>query len=1306
MADVGLAVRSTREAESVNRLAKSLALFFVIAVVGCLHAEGQNCGPWLNVTSWQVSYTISGSGSGSDGKEYNWTISHQGTGTATLAPQQTGCVAQLEWAALASGGSGSINDMGTGTCMSGDGSNTLSFVGSGNLVSDISGTFLTIDVTNNTYTFLFYDGIPVTTTTDNCGNTTQGNGNLNIGPFQNNCPDASGLTFSLPSSVQALTQTNYGFTADANCPPWPVSIGWTLSFTLTPTVTSSNPNQDDGCKQTEGAGSPVNSSVICQSQSLGEDVPIVGTRFLLHYESDREPGATGANGVATADAAMIGGWTLSVHHAYDPSINTLFLGDGSQRGAWQLGTPAMYNGNYLLTSKDGSEVYSFDTTGRHLQTQTPLTGAVKYKFAYDGSGNLMSITDVAGNVTTILRNGSEQATAIVSPYSQSTNLAVDGKGFLSAITDPRGNLLSFANTATGLMQSRTDANGNLFSFAYDSQGHLTSDSDPVGGSLTLSRVSSGSGYTVTTTTALGKTATYQVTTPPVPGEAFTNTWPNGLQATTTNVQQNGQLSESSALPDGTSDTKTIGPDPRWGLQSPVFLNRTLTLGGLAMTMSGSRTASWSGSPFALNSQTDERTVNGRTYTTVFTDGDLTSVATTPVKRTTTTVFDSLERVSSKQIGSLLPIKLAYDSRGRISTATQGTRFTTFSYDSTGFLSGVTDPLKLSTSFTHDGDGNLLSTTLPDGRIVSYGYDANANLTSITPAGKSAHNFTYTVFDSPLVYTPPTVTGTGSTSFAYDADRNLKTVTRPDGETISYDYDSAGRLVSTTTPTGTIGYTYDSITGNMNGASISGGEGLAYLFNGSLITSSTWTGTVAGNVSRVYNDNFWVASQNINSSNAINFTYDNDGLMTKAGSLVVKHNAKDGLITGTTLGSATDTRTYNTYGELTGLTAKYKTAALYTVKFTLDADGRITGKTETIGSQKNVFTYSYDATGRLIGVKENGTSSSSYTYDTNSNRLTATTTAGTVNGTYDAQDRLLTYGSSSFTYTANGEMVSQVTGSQTTSYKYDVLGNLIGATLPSGTKITYVVDAENHRVGKEVNGVLQTGFLYDGNHIVAQLNGSNAIVSQFIYATGATSPDYMVTGGVTYRIYPDNLGSPRLVVNTSTGAITEQIGYDEFGNVLSDTSPGFQPFGFAGGLYDQDTRLVRLGARDYNPAIGRWTAKDPILFAGGDTNLYGYVLADPIDWIDPSGKGGLLDWFVSTLINLGIDVGAAKSQGQPIDPPTVIEPIPQPGVLPGLGPAEQIALDPNNAMDICQGIRALFFGGGVNLQRANAAANSK
>src|SRR5688500_17743289 len=71
-------------------------------------------------------------------------------------------------------------------------------------------------------------------------------------------------------------------------------------------------------------------------------------------------------------------------------------------------------------------------------------------------------------------------------------------------------------------------------------------------------------------------------------------------------------------------------------------------------------------------------------------------------------------------------------------------------------------------------------------------------------------------------------------------------------------------------------------------------------------------------------------------------------------------------------------------------------------------------------------------------------------------------------------------------------------------------------------------------------------------------------------------------------------------------------------MLSDSNPGFQPFGFAGGLYDSDTGLVRFGARDYDPQTGRWTAKEPLGFAGGDSNFYAYALGDPVNYFDLDG----------------------------------------------------------------------------------------
>ena len=135
--------------------------------------------------------------------------------------------------------------------------------------------------------------------------------------------------------------------------------------------------------------------------------------------------------------------------------------------------------------------------------------------------------------------------------------------------------------------------------------------------------------------------------------------------------------------------------------------------------------------------------------------------------------------------------------------------------------------------------------------------------------------------------------------------------------------------------------------------------------------------------------------------------------------------------------------------------------------------------------------------------------------------------------------------------------------------------------------------------------------------IAELNAAGAVVSRFIYAGKANVPEYLVRGGTSYRLVTDHLGSVRLVVNAANGAIAQRMDYDEFGQVTLDTNPGFQPFGFAGGLYDSDTKLVRFGARDYDAETGRWLNQDPIGERGG-LNLYAYVDNDPVNYVDPLG----------------------------------------------------------------------------------------
>ncbi len=1223
--------RQFAQVSALNYRLRLVSSVFLVCLLGATHSVAQlNCpAPWASAQNVYGIVTLDGTGSGSSGTVHETADQHAVVAGKLVTPVLGSCA----WQAIPQIGLGQMKSQANENDVVTDPenpSNNATWSGSGEGDPLWDSMLLEILPSSGQYVVGATGAVPGTLTTS------QGTINEDIiwgSTFGDGGVSESQIPF--PPSAPFL----YG-THSYQLPPFDnaqggeiANVSWTANWLFTPVP-------DGTCKDCQDKRG---SEVSTRNQSLGEDIAIVGTGFVLHYESVRSAGRAGADLVAIRDAKSLGGWTLNVHHVLEPLLmvycaggsctpystvpKALFLGDGTMRNSSEVQAPLVVGSNLQLTSEDGSEIYVFaGAFGKHIQTLLPMTGAVLYNFGYDANGLLISVTDGSGNVTTIQRDVNGHPTAIVSPYGQTTTLSVDGNGYLSQVTDPMGNSTKLTTSSLGLLSSFKDANGNLYSFQYDGNGFLTKDSDPAGGVINLARTDNASGYSVTETTAQGRTNTNKVafsSDSSSTTQQFTGTWPNGLQAAESDRQQNGLLTESVSLPNGVSYSKTYGPDPRWGIQTPIITNSVVTLGSLTMNSTGSRTASLGtpGDPFSLITETDSQSINGRAYKSVFTAAAKAFADSTPVGRKTITVLDAMERISSVQPPTGALTSFGYDGRGRLSSISQGVRQTTFSYDANGRLAQVTDPLNLARSFAYDADGRLLTTTLEDGRIVSYAYDANGNLSSVTPSGGSAHLFTYSPVNLPVSYSPPVVSGGGVTTYSFSPDREITKITRPDGQTITYSYDAAGRISSVITPTSTISYGYDSTTGNRISASISGAEAIAYSHNGILPIGSTWTGTITGTITRNFDSNFWIASESINGGNNTAFVHDKDGLLSKAGLLTLKHNAKTGLYTGSTLGTAKDTLVYSTFAEPSAYTAKHLTSVLYKVNYTRDNIGRITTLKETIGGATTSYAYTFDAAGRLTGVKKGSATIASYAYDNNSNRLSSTTPAGTVNGTYDAQDRLLTYGNAAYTYTANGETATKTVGSSLTTYMYDVLGNLTAVTMPNGTHIGYLVDAENNRVGKTVNGSLVAGFLYDGDALVAQLDSNNQIVSQFIYGSGRNSPDYMVTGGITYRIFSDHLGSPRLVVDSASGQIVERIDYDEFGNVINDSNPGFQPFGFAGGLYDQDTKLIRFGARDYDPSIGRWTAKDPIRFSGGDSNLYGYVLNDPVNLIDPRGLEG-------------------------------------------------------------------------------------
>jgi RHS repeat-associated protein len=936
--------------------------------------------------------------------------------------------------------------------------------------------------------------------------------------------------------------------------------------------------------------------------------------------------------------------------------NTVYVTDGIRFRRISTPMPNLGPTQFIVPSANGREAFIFDAAGRHLRTVDSLTGSNRYQFGYDTSGALGSVTDMAGKVTTINRDSSGLPTSIVSPYGQVTALGTDSNGFLSEITDPAGHTttLTYAD-GPGLLTSLRTPAGETSHFQYDSQGRLTGQANPAGGGLSLNLTEVPGQRAVLATTALGLSSTREYDSPASGFEHRQNTFPNGLSAIRSATQDG---SVTTTLPNGLVTVNTMSGDPRFGMTAPYAASVLVTPPtGTPFSQNTLRSVALSDAlnPFSVVSLTDKTTIDvntGAAYSNLYTASSRTFNVTTPQFRNRVDTLDSKGRLAAVQRNGLTSTTFGYDTLGRVSTVQRGTRLRTFGYDSNGMLASITDPLGHVTGLTRDPVGNVTAQALPDGQLAHFSYDADGRLASVTPPGRPAQNFVHNAIGQLAVYQAPSVDegGPNVTQYSYDVDNHPVAVALPEGQTVEIQYDSAGRTSGAEMPGASLAFVYSPTTGKLASASTSGGEQLAYAFNGVTPTSETWTGPVAGQV-RWNFDKYQKLVSETAGGTTTSFAYELDGQVTSVGSLSIARDATTGLATSSTLRGATDTAGYDSFGQVLTYAAKYLTTSLWSTTYTRDALGRIATRAETQHGQTHSYVYTYDLRGRLSDVKRDNVALSHYGFDANGNRTSATTASGSATATYDAQDRVLAYGSKAFSYGADGELRqnSDTVSGQTTSYGYDALGNLTRVDLPTGHVVEYLIDATGRRVGKKLDGALVQGWLYrDSRRPIAELDATGNVVSRFVYAdqdidrkspvaallervglarSGRVSTldlaraEYLIRGAQTLRIFTDLLGSPRLVVDVDTGNVVQEISYDEWGNATVVSGAGLQPLGFAGGLYDADTGLVHFGARDFDPRIGRWLSKEPTKTAGV-LNLYEYAGGDPLNGADVDGLANL------------------------------------------------------------------------------------
>jgi RHS repeat-associated protein len=646
---------------------------------------------------------------------------------------------------------------------------------------------------------------------------------------------------------------------------------------------------------------------------------------------------------------------------------------------------------------------------------------------------------------------------------------------------------------------------------------------------------------------------------------------------------------------------------------------------------------------------------GGTPTSTVTDalGRTTELDSYTSRPTITTTTDSSGAITGVTItgGTYQATDYLYNTVGELSTTedvSTGEEWTK-TYNLLGQIIQTTDPDSGTTSMTYDDNGNLTSTTTdvsttnPDGTTISYTYDAlNRKTGEYDGPSSSSPQIASWVYDNSNDVSDVTdAIGQLTTETSYN-DGNAYTLQQKGFNVFG---ESLGETISLPTAEGTLGTTYttENLYSTTTGlllrtaypASPDGGslpaENLTYGYETGFDLPAGLTGLAAYVQNITYTDQFQVEQEEVGSTtdNAyITNTYDpNTGALTNSqvANTGVSSTPYDntsytydpsGNITSETdtrEGTETETQcfTYDTLGRLTeawtatddcatdpstndGATVGDGiTGSAYWTTWAYNPLGNRTSQTghSLTGGTNTVATYGYgnpsggqpDTLTSSTTKGPSGTSTASYSYDSDGNTLT----------------RDLPSGDQTLTWTDDGKLATDTTSAGESSYIYDADGNLLLEKDPGKTTLYLFGGAEQIVLNTSSGTVTGTRF-------IALPGGGEAV------RTGASS-DFSFE-------FTDQHNTGVLTLNSSCESPAWRQ-YDPFGNPRG-TAPSSWPDtnAFLGKPTDENTGLDIIGARDYDPALGRFISQDPVLEETSPQQMNGYTYAadNPVSDSDPTG----------------------------------------------------------------------------------------
>jgi RHS repeat-associated protein len=762
--------------------------------------------------------------------------------------------------------------------------------------------------------------------------------------------------------------------------------------------------------------------------------------FFYSYVNNEPVAVQDSNGTARDTLSNPNNW------ATDPSQLAMFqlrvyipstTSDTDGRGnVWKY----PYDSNGYITqiiAPDGATTtYAYDPATLQLASVTDANGHIT-SYQYDAMGNQIKMTDALGHVTTYTYEPVfNMMTSMTDPRSRTTTYTIDpANGNRTQETDPLGQSRSWTYDSHGNILSETDKNSHTTTYQYDAFGDRTKTTDPLGNMTTMTYDAVGN--LLSQTDANNHTTSYQY---------------DGMNRLTKVTDATGHSTQT--FYDGQGNRIQVIDRNNHSTSYQYDLRQRLTK--MTDALGNSETYTYDGN----DNRTSLTDRNGHTTTYAYDVQNRLIKTTDALGDTTITTRDGVGNVTSQTDANGHTTTYTYDALNRpISMTDAAGDLTKYLYDTCTF----TGPVR--------GINCVQCRATPDSRLVTEQIDPEGS------AGLHAGvtYFKYDALDRLIIKVqkvgclglscPDTITAADAvTTYTYDPVGNRLTLTEPDGNTTTYQYDVDNRLIKETNAAGDVTISiYDGV--------------------GNVITVTAPDLNVTTNAYDALNRLMQVTDS---VGPVSSYTYDPEGnrLSQTDGNGNITTYAYDPL-----------NRLITTTDPL-GKPTQYQYDAVGNLLKTIDRNGNTTTyvydainrRMTTTDALNHPTQFQYDPVGNLTRLIDANGHATQYTYDSVNRRNQETYADGL---------------SRSYTYDRVGKLITRTDQiGQVTNYSYSDLYFLLGRSYPSAVNDTFTYDLSGRMLTAN-RGSWPVTFTYDGANRVTRTTQNGKTISYVYNIPGRT-----------------------------------------------------------------------------------------------------------------------------------------------------------------------------------------------------------